>query len=469
MSSILPGIEHIVVLMMENRSFDNILGDMVPNSSNGGGLSGTEYNLTNPSDPNSQKIKVWKNPSSGQEIFTMPFPDPGESFDQMNQQIFAPNSSSGSETMGGFVYNYANIANVQTDSTDIMHYYRSSDLPVTSALVQNYAVCDQWFASAPNQTYPNRVFTHCATPGTYNDNGNIVAYLNDSDYIHGFPVSSPSVFGLLDKKFGFGQANWKVYFNDFPISLLVQDVLVAAAEEIIFDRKKPESRNVIHYGSSSESPKLKIDEFSSSDPSPTFAEDVLNDSLPPYSFIEPRYTNIGGSGNSNHPGGSEITLGPFHIFGHTFGPYVFETPKISVANGEAFLQNVYDSLAANPEVFKKTLLIITYDEHGGTYDHVCPPPATSPFQSGSVTGFDFNRFGVRVPTLLINPYIKANSIFAPPAGGSPFDHTTIISTLNAQFDLGFSLTPRDAAAPTLEGIINTGQDPHIANISGIKP
>ena len=66
-----------------------------------------------------------------------------------------------------------------------MHYYRNSDLPVTWSLVQNYAVCDQWFASAPNQTFPNRVFAHCATPGTYTNSGNVVAFLKDTDYIHG--------------------------------------------------------------------------------------------------------------------------------------------------------------------------------------------------------------------------------------------------------------------------------------------
>ena len=101
MSTILPGIEHIVVLMMENRSFDNIMGNMIPNSPTGGGLSGTEYNLLNPSDLNSQKIEVWKDPTKENNIFTMPYPDPGESFDQMNQQIFAPNTTSGPETMGG--------------------------------------------------------------------------------------------------------------------------------------------------------------------------------------------------------------------------------------------------------------------------------------------------------------------------------------------------------------------------------
>ena len=219
------------------------------------------------------------------------------------------------------------------------------------------------------------------------------------------------------------------------------------AEELIFDKKDPEAGNVIHYNNSTGAPKLTTKDFGASEPSPTFSEDVLNDSLPPYSFIEPRYSNFGGSANSNHPCGSEISLGPFHILGYTFGPYTFETPKISVSNGEAFLQNVYESLSANPDVFKKTLLVVTYDEHGGTYHHISPPAAASPFQPGSVTGFDFNRFGVRVPTLLINPYIKANSIFSPPAGGPPFDHTSIISTLNAQFDLGNPLTSRDAVAP----------------------
>ena len=108
------------------------------------------------------------------------------------------------------------------------------------------------------------------------------------------------------------------------------------------------------------------------------------------------------------------------------------------------------------------LLIVTYDEHGGLFDHIAPPAAASPFESGEVTGFDYTRYGVRVPALFIHPYVQRNQqgdglgIFRPPQG-TVFDHTSIISTLIAQFGLSGPLTLRDYTAPTLAGLIDPTQ------------
>jgi phospholipase C len=92
------------------------------------------------------------------------------------------------------------------------------------------------------------------------------------------------------------------------------------------------------------------------------------------------------------------------------------------------------------------LLVIIYDEHGGCYDHVPPPPATPPGPPYG-DGFTFDRFGVRVPAALVSPFIPPNSIVRP-AGPTPFDHTSIIATLRRLFGIG-PLTARDAAAPDL--------------------
>jgi phospholipase C len=198
-------------------------------------------------------------------------------------------------------------------------------------------------------------------------------------------------------------------------------------------------------------------------PFDTFAADCANDNLASYSFIEPRYftSDRYGIANSNHPGNANLDLLDPN------GPG--KPPPISVCNGEQLLLYVYNHLCKNLDVFKKTLLVVTYDEHGGLFDHVKPPPAKSPFAPDSVDGFQFDRYGVRVPTLFINPRIQPGTIFRPTTAGYkhvpgfqsgsytkyPFDHTSIISTLIWQFCGGNAyLTERDRHAPTLAGLLS---------------
>jgi phospholipase C len=106
---------------------------------------------------------------------------------------------------------------------------------------------------------------------------------------------------------------------------------------------------------------------------------------------------------------------------------------------------VYNAVRSGPG-WKQTLLVITYDEHGGCYDHVVPPPATPP-DDKTPDGFDFGYFGVRVPAVIISPYVPAKSIIRP-TGLTPFDHTSIIATLRKLFGIE-PLTKRDEAAPDL--------------------
>ena len=154
-----------------------------------------------------------------------------------------------------------------------------------------------------------------------------------------------------------------------------------------------------------------------------FARDAAKGELPAYSFIEPRY------------------------FADRLRNEVAndEHPPHNVAYGEALIAAVYNAVRGGPG-WRQSLLVITFDEHGGCFDHVVPPLATAP---GGPTpdGFDFGRFGVRVPAVIVSPYIRAGSVVRP-AGSTPFDHTSIIATLGKLF--GFApLTARDAAAPDL--------------------
>jgi phospholipase C len=154
-----------------------------------------------------------------------------------------------------------------------------------------------------------------------------------------------------------------------------------------------------------------------------FQADAAAGTLPAYSFLEPDW---GSTGNSQHP-------------------------NYDVALGEVLIQQVYEALRGGPG-WNQTLLIITYDEHGGLYDHVPPPSgATPPDNSVGEFGFDFTRFGVRVPGVLVSPLIPAGTVYRP-AGSTPIDHTSVLKTIETRWGLP-ALTARDAAAPDLGGAL----------------
>ncbi len=200
----------------------------------------------------------------------------------------------------------------------------------------------------------------------------------------------PTVFNRLSDL----QQEWKIYYHDFPQALTL-------------------ARLWPHLG------RFRfIDEFLS---------DASAGTLPAYSFIEPRYFPDVHLPNDQHP------------------PHI-------VTLGEQLIATVYNALRSNEEQWKQTLLIITYDEHGGLFDHASPPAAQPPSKIATPV-FNFDRYGVRVPALLISPYIRQNTVLRPPDGGYPFDHTSVISTLRRRYG-GPPLTLRDEVAPDLSGVFN---------------
>jgi phospholipase C len=129
---------------------------------------------------------------------------------------------------------------------------------------------------------------------------------------------------------------------------------------------------------------------------------------------------------------------------------------------------VYQALRSNPETWAKTLLIITYDEHGGNYDHAPPPTgAIAPDDVVGPTGFDFTRYGVRVPAVLVSPLIAAGTKLRAPAKSPPFDHSSIIATLRACFGIG-PLNKRDAAAPHVGAALTLAEPRNDDPLAGIE-
>ena len=407
----LPNIQRVILLMFENRSFDNVLGAFYPTTTNPDG-GGVPANWSNPLN-NAPPVAAWNAPV-GSAAQDLPFPDPQESYANMHMQIDT------TPPMKGFVNDYATVGGA--NPPDIMQYFVAANVPVTSALAKAYAVSDRYFASGPVQTWPNRLFSLCGTP-CYDTNTQ-TAYVDNPEY-----PDYPLMIGQLDQLSIFEQldnagCSWKVYYDDeAPVSAIIK--YVDDHWDKVWDGGNVwpfESDPDIFHGD--------------------FFDDVKNNSLPTFSLIEPRYQMLSAFGleapNSNHPGDS-MAVGSSDI-------------PINVSCGEQLLAKVFNALVANPSLFKTTLLVVTYDEHGGVFDHVTPPSATPPFPTGAVVGFDYNVYGVRVPALFINPYVKPG-VFRPPSETPPFDHTSLLATLRDQFGLTGSLSPRVDVAPTFAGLI----------------
>ena len=388
MGNLSEKIEHIVVLMLENRSFDSILGGLYPKSPSFNGLSGNESN-PHQGQPD---VSVWSSTATDSQSMSVPTPDPGELWTDINMQLFGLDGKPGNQppSMDGFVNNYVRQNEYPPESYKpeaIMHYYDPSQVPVISQLAKQFAVCDQWFASAPCQTWPNRFFLHTSTASGYENNS---------------PTHFPYLMNTIFNKLNEANKSWGIYFHDFPQTLTLTSLWP------------------------------HLDHFHSFE---DFKKDAANGSLPSYSFIEPRYFPDVKLPNDQHP------------------PH-------NVGMGEELIADVYNAVRSAP-TWGETLLIITYDEHGGCYDHVPPPMAVSP-DNTNPQPFGFDRYGVRVPAVLVSPYIKPGTILRAAPDGNlphnvppyPYDHTSVIATIRKCFNLGGALTNRDAVAPDLESVLN---------------
>jgi phospholipase C len=369
--------------MLENRSFDCMLGRLYPAGPDYDGLTLNESNTYG------MTYGVWNDPTMSAATACIPDPDPGEAFIDMNMQLFGQQQRppGAAPTMCGFASNYGTQPAKEgwRDPGAVMHYFTPDQVPVLSTLAKAFGVCDRWHASAPCQTWPNRFFAHTGTSLGYVDNNTFR-----------IPFEAPSLFRRLEDE----GKSWRVYFHDMPQSILLRDVwLYAPSHYRVFNQ---------------------------------FLADAHTGLLPNYSFIEPRY------------------------FTDLFSNFIpnDQHPPHNVLYGEQLIAQVYNALRSSP-CWKSTLFIITYDEHGGCFDHVPPPPAIPPDTLvNNAYGFTFNAYGVRVPAVIVSPYIPPGSRIRPPAnanGGTPipFDHTSIIKTVREVFSLGGALTARDEAAPSL--------------------
>jgi phospholipase C len=384
-------IEHVVVLMLENRSFDCLLGHLYPKSERFDGLDGSESNPWHRPDGTVAQIRIWNSEVITAEAACLPDPEPGELYEDVDVQLFGVEGDRGAPpSMSGFVDNYARQPWPWTpeDPSGIMHCFLPAQVPIISRLATEFGVSDRWHASTPSETWPNRYFAHCGTAGGYVNN-------SMSRFPYQWPRSMPTIFRRLGK-FGY---SWKIYFHDIPQCSTLLDLWPKIPTH--FCRFEAEFERHARIGR-----------------------------LPNYSFIEPRYFPTLLSDkmpNDQHP--------PHNLL-----------------YGEQLIATVYNAVRNSP-LWPRTLLIIVYDEHGGAFDHVIPPAAEPP-GGPYPDGFRFDRYGIRVPAVIVSPYVAPGSVIRPPPGQGgaasyPFDHTSILATLHTLFEIGPPLTPRVAAAPNL--------------------
>lgn len=377
------GIQHIFVLVMENRSFDHMLGFS--------GITGTDAVSGQPTKiqgldgTESNSYQGTPYPVSQPADYSMPV-DPGHEFPDVVTQLAGPGATypSGgaypSIVDSGFVASYVQ-AGGQANPGEIMKCYAPDQLPVLNALAQEFAVCDNWFSSMPGPTWPNRFFVNAASSGGLDHSPDVEQMLK-WETVDGFGFQNGSLFNK--------NLWWRIYADgELCISQALKGVLAA---------------DITAYKH--------------------FASDVASAGYPvQYTFIEPNY---GDMISGTYKGGTS------------------QHPLDDVRNGEAFIKATYEALRNSP-IWESSMLIITWDEHGGFYDHATPPAAPAPgdkpvMSSVNQYGFTFQQYGARVPAVIISPWIARNVI-----DHRLYDHASIPATVEARFGLS-PMTQRDAQA-----------------------
>jgi phospholipase C len=294
-------------------------------------------------------------------------------------------------TNAGFVASYAAVSRRQGDPGKIMMCYDApNQLPVLNALAREFVVCDNWYASMPGPTWPNRFFVHAASSGGL-DHSPSIEDIGEWDIVDGFSFKNGTIFDLLSRS----NIKWRICAGDVtPVVLGLKGINI-----------------------------LDIHLYED------FVTDVAqSDYSVAYTHIEPSYDLPDYKcGTSQHP-------------------------LNDVTRGESLIKSVYEAIRRSP-AWNTSLLVVTWDEHGGFYDHVIPPAAVPPGDttlkdSNSQFGFTFAQYGVRVPAVVISPLIPRNLI-----DHRIYDHASIPATLEACFGLK-ALTQRDANANNLTPLLS---------------
>jgi len=333
-------IDHIVVLMLENRSFDHILGylKLEAGRKEVDGLTRSMFNMHN---KKKYSVRHLENTKFEQ--------DPGHEENDVAEQL--------SNNNGGFVSNFAKHYPDERDPGKIMGYYNAADLPVYDHLARRFCICDRWFCSVPGSTWPNRLYALTGQADGSKDNKPVPIYSEISFVRH------------LEER----NISWRWYSHDFQTLRYVDEKYRTAYDQNFFKVE--------------ESTMLETQDF---------LDHCASGDLPAVSWIDPNLVGLTSfAANDDHP------------------------PADMMA-AQNLVLTIFSALIASP-AWKKTMFIITYDEHGGFYDHVTPPAAAD-------DDLNFRSYGVRVPALIVSPWVIPGSV-----SHTVFDHTSIIKTILVRF------------------------------------
>jgi phospholipase C len=361
-------IEHIVVLMLENRAFDHMLGYL---SLEGGrnDIDGLRADMSNDAGGRTY-------PVNHLEATHIPNPnwDPDHSAAATDLQM-------GGGAMNGFAESFARtlesrrVKEPPPDPGMVMGYYNAEDLPVYDHLAEHFLVCDRWHSSVPGATWPNRLYAVAGSAdGSRDDKPKPPPLYDKASFVR-----------HLDHA-GIG---WRWYTYDVgTLRCVDRDYLIGHLGHFAYvDKPKLPWETALEES-------LIVDGASAS-----FIEDAYRGNLAPVSWIDPNFKDV----NLAHAQTND------------------DHPPSDVEDGQELVFLVYNALASGP-VWDKTLLLVLYDEHGGFFDHVAPPEA--PDDDPAV----FGRYGIRVPALVVSPWVTQRSV-----SHCLFDHTSIIKTILTRF------------------------------------
>jgi phospholipase C len=350
----IPQVEHVVVLMMENHSYDNKLGMLGRAGADGFTLGpGGKPTASNPYPSGGKTQHAFRMPTTCQLSGS-----PSQSWD-------ASHTAYDSGRNDGFV---------RASGAVSMGYWERADQPFYYSLASVFPLADRYFCSVLGQTFPNRRYLMAGTS---------LGMVND-DQVQDLPDYPPN--GTIFDSFNKHGISWKDYWSSTPSTLLWPG---------LFTRDPANT--------------LRLETISH------FFADAKAGKLPAFSLVEPDY-----------------------------GTTSEEDPQ-NVAAGERFAASVIDAVMSGPG-WSKTLLIWTYDEHGGYYDHVPPPAAVPPDDVGPSVllggpKYDgFGRYGFRVPCVVVSPWARAKHV-----SHTVYDHTSILKLVETKWNLP-ALTRRDANA-----------------------
>lgn len=345
-------IRHVVLLILENHSFDQMLGSLQEIYPDLEGVDPATARINYDDEGRAYE----QAPTEERQMLL----DPHHEVPHVAIQLKGRNS--------GFVKDFAQSYPESTPAARrfIMGYYPRGFLPALHTLAEAFTICDHWHASLPGPTWPNRFFALSGTShGRVNMPGDGTHGLDLSGYMQ---QTQDTIFDRLNER----GIHWKDYFHDVP-------------QTTVFSHQR-DPANAARY--------FYI---------PEFFRDARGDEgeFPEFSLIEPSY--MGWGQNDDHP--------PFDVM-----------------RAEKLTADVYNALRGNKELWESTLLVVMFDEHGGFYDHVVPPAAVPPDDHQEEYAFD--QLGVRVPALLISPWVDQR------VEHTLFDHTSVLKYLIEKWSLG---------------------------------